>query len=322
MSSSYVTSLALAAAGSGPGSDRAPGEIALLGVGCAAFIALAAVMIRRARARGWRPGRVRLDAVRTDRAQEAEPDAVEDGDDAAGSVRWRLQTGVLVPAAAVILLASGMGMAVVMAGSRHGPAGRSTAAAGAAPGPAQPQTASASAGASPRPGKNPGNGAHAAASPGADPSPSHDGAAASGAGSSAAAGSAGTAPGPSAPSGPGPAAPVAAPPSPGTLAGLPSSFVPCTASSDSTSTYTCSFTFTAEGGPVSYTVSAPDDPLSDFGITIMNASGTLAAGQPATVTVSVTVEGLGNAPTEPNVTVNPGGTTVGLDVPPDCAGCS
>jgi uncharacterized membrane protein YgcG len=255
-------------------------------------------------------------------SEEPGPDAVEDGDDTVGSVRWRPQAGVLVPAAGVILLACGMGMAVVMGGSGHDTASRSSAAAGVDPTLGQLQTASASATASPRPGKQPAKGAHAAASPGPGTSPGHgDSAAASGSGSaqpggSGGSGSAGS--GSSAPGGSGTSAP-AGPPPPGTLEGLPSSFVPCTAASDSALIYTCSFSFTAEGGPVSYTVSAPDDPLSDFGIAISNASGTLAAGQQATVTATVTVEGqggLGNAPTEPNVTVNPGGITVGLDVPP------
>ena len=254
-------------------------------------------------------------------SEDLGPDAVEDGDDAVGSVRWRPQAGVLVPAAAVILLACGMGMAVVMGGSGHNTASRSSAAAGVDPGSGQLQTASASATTSPRPGKQPTKGAHAAASPGPGTPPGQRGAGAtSGSGSAQPGGSGGSGAaggGTSAPGGPGTSAP-AGPPPPGTLEGLPSSFVPCTAASDSASIYTCSFSFTAEGGPVSYTVSAPDDPLSDFGIAITNASGTLAAGQQATVTVTVTVEGqdLGNAPTEPNVTVNPGGIPVGLDVPP------
>jgi hypothetical protein len=90
--------VALVAAAAPPaGSDRAPAEIALLGVGGAVLIAVVAVGIRRVRVRGWRPGGGLVDDSR---------------------VRPRLhrRAGLLVPAVAVVVLAATLGAAVVLGG--------------------------------------------------------------------------------------------------------------------------------------------------------------------------------------------------------------
>jgi hypothetical protein len=63
-----------AAASSHAAPDRAPGEIALLGVFFAVLIAVAAVVIRRGPVRGSRPRRGLLDAVRAAGAAAAETD--------------------------------------------------------------------------------------------------------------------------------------------------------------------------------------------------------------------------------------------------------
>jgi hypothetical protein len=68
---------AAAAASSDAVADRVPGEVALLGVCGAVVVALAALMIRRARARRWRLVRGHLDAARAARAVAAESDAPE-----------------------------------------------------------------------------------------------------------------------------------------------------------------------------------------------------------------------------------------------------
>lgn len=350
-----VPAVAAAAAAASPHSapDRAPGEVALLGLCGAALIAVAAVVIRRGRARRWRRGPTLLDVVRASRrtsaqktaggdgpdddrigdtrpdlpqlddvwagsAEDPEPDAVAD-DDAVGGSRWRPQAGVLVPAAAIILLVCGLGMAVVMGGSRHSTASRGSAAAGVDPGPGQSQIASASATTSPQPGKHPANGTHAAASPGPGKSPSNGAAAAgsSGSGSSGTSGAAGS--GASGAGGRGTSGAGGGPPTPGTLDGLPSSPVVCTGLSPTA--YSCNFTFRAEGGPVNYEVLEPASEEPDFVMTIANGGGTLQADSTAAITVTITPEGLGQADTAPYVTVNPGGATVSFTVSLPCTFC-
>jgi RNA polymerase sigma factor (sigma-70 family) len=68
------------------------------------------------------------------------------------------------------------------------------------------------------------------------------------------------------------------------------------------------FTLTADGGPVAFTITGPT------GLTVSPASRTLTAGE----TVTVTVTAVGNGP--PNftntLTVDPGGLTVTVDYPP------
>jgi hypothetical protein len=71
-------------------------------------------------------------------------------------------------------------------------------------------------------------------------------------------------------------------------------------------TYTATFTFTAVGGTVSYSVSEYEN---DNPITIDPTSGTLLAGQQATISITTTV-------LVPEVIVNPGGTVVQFNTPP------
>jgi hypothetical protein len=317
--------VAIAAAVSHAAPDRAPGEVALLGVCGATLVAIAALVIRRGRVRRWRPGRPLLDVVRVSRrtsaekaavgdgpddgrvggvppdraqldaaragwAEDAEPAAALDGDDSAGGGRWRPQAGALVAAAAVILLACGLGLAVVMGGSGHRLASPGSAAAGVDPGPGQQQTASASATTSPRPGKHPANGAHAAASPGPGKSPSHGGtAAASGPGSGSSS---------HPPTRPATSPPASPPPAP-TLV-LPAQPIELQPTTSLDPAYVCSFTITAEGGTLSYTIAVPAA-AGGTDVTITPSSGTLSGGQQATITVSMDLPAS-------YVTVNPGGT--------------
>jgi hypothetical protein len=290
-----VVSIAAAVSHAAP--DRAPGEIALLGVGGAALVAVAAVAIRRGRVRRWRPGRALLNAVRASRRTSAEPDAAVDGHDAAGGLRWRPQARVLVPAAAVILLASGIGMAVVMAGSGHGPASRGSAATAASPQAGQPPVTIAPAGTSPAPGRHPAKAARAAS-----PSPGHP----SGRGA-AAAGGAGSGSSPSRPAGPGAPGPNTRPgsttsPPPQPTLGLPGQAIELQPTTSLNPEYVGSFTITAEGGTVSYTIAAPAA-AGGTNITITPSSGTLTAGQQATITVSMDLPAS-------YVTVSPGAGTV------------
>jgi hypothetical protein len=66
---------------------------------------------------------------------------------------------------------------------------------------------------------------------------------------------------------------------------------------------------TADGGPVSFTVTGP------AGLSIVPASGDLAAGQ----TVTVTVTAVGNGPPDfvNELAVNPGGQSVEVEYPPE-----
>ena len=112
------------------------------------------------------------------------------------------------------------------------------------------------------------------------------------------------------PAGPGPVpVPVGvAVPSPGTVAAAPATVRLVSANKGP---YTGSFTLTAEGGPVrfSITASAPAGDLS-----VGPASGSLAAGQSVTVTVTVlSATGLGFQTT---LTVDPGGQSVVVEYPP------
>jgi hypothetical protein len=76
-------------------------------------------------------------------------------------------------------------------------------------------------------------------------------------------------------------------------------------------TYTGSFTITAVGGPVSYTVHELGSETYDMSFTIENASGTLPAGGQATITILVPAV----VSFTPYVTVEPGGATVGFTYP-------
>ena len=70
---------------------------------------------------------------------------------------------------------------------------------------------------------------------------------------------------------------------------------------------TASFTITASGGTVSYTI---DNPAPAGDLTVSPSAGTLSAGQ--SVTVSVTVSSTTGLASETDLTVNPGGLTVAV----------
>jgi RNA polymerase sigma factor (sigma-70 family) len=92
-------------------------------------------------------------------------------------------------------------------------------------------------------------------------------------------------------------------PTPGTLSESPATIrLPDLGSS-------ATFTLTADGGPVSFTITGP------AGVSVSPASGKLAAGK----TVTVTVTAVGNGPPKfvNTLTVNPGGLTVTVDYAPE-----
>jgi RNA polymerase sigma factor (sigma-70 family) len=90
------------------------------------------------------------------------------------------------------------------------------------------------------------------------------------------------------------------PPSPGTLAVSPSSVTL------SGTPGAASFTITASGGTVSYSIANP----APGNLTVSPSAGTLSAGQ--SVTVSVTVSSSTGLASETDLTVNPGGLTVAV----------
>jgi RNA polymerase sigma factor (sigma-70 family) len=69
-----------------------------------------------------------------------------------------------------------------------------------------------------------------------------------------------------------------------------------------------SFTLTAHGGPVNWSISAPSQLLG--GVSLSQSSGTLEAGQ----SVTITVTGKGLATLDDPLTISPGGQTVTVDV--------
>jgi hypothetical protein len=99
-------------------------------------------------------------------------------------------------------------------------------------------------------------------------------------------------------------------PTPGTITGLPTLVVLTNdGEANGFPIFPGSFTFTAAGGPVSYTVSEPAAEQAFWTMTIGNGSGTLPAGQQATITVSLISTGVTDTESSlPYVTVN--GTTV------------
>jgi hypothetical protein len=68
-----------------------------------------------------------------------------------------------------------------------------------------------------------------------------------------------------------------------------------------------SFTITANGGPVSWSISEPSSLLGK--VSVSQSSGTLAAGQSATVYISTSLASL-----DSSITVNPGGELVSVVV--------
>jgi hypothetical protein len=69
-----------------------------------------------------------------------------------------------------------------------------------------------------------------------------------------------------------------------------------------------SFTLTAHGGPVSWSISVPSQLLG--GVNLSQTSGTLAAGH----SVTITVTGKGLLSLDEPLTISPGGQTVTVDV--------
>jgi hypothetical protein len=69
-----------------------------------------------------------------------------------------------------------------------------------------------------------------------------------------------------------------------------------------------SFTLTADGGPVSWSISVPSGLLGS--VAVSQQSGTLEAGQSATITVT----GTGIASVGSQLTISPGDQTVTVDV--------
>ena len=97
------------------------------------------------------------------------------------------------------------------------------------------------------------------------------------------------------------------PPSPGTLTVSTNSVT----LSSSGGPYTGSFSITAQGGAVSYSIA---DPAPPGDLAVSPSSGSLSAGQSITVTVTV-VSAVGLA-SETDLTVNPGGLLVAVFYPP------
>jgi hypothetical protein len=322
----------MAAALSRAASDRAPVEIALLVVCVAVLIAVAALVIRWGRARYRRLGRLLAAAAGqgagTQDVTQSEDDTVVQqqagrltdtknggkspdgttGPDSTGSgSRGRPRTVVLVPAAAVIVVAA-VAAAVVLVGSGHGTASRGNVIAAGGSVPGQPAGPAVPAATSPAPGKHPAKGAHA--SPGPGQSPKANGAAASGPGS----GSAGS-PG-SGSANPAPSVPASAPADPapstspaGTLSIAPTGLIPM--GHVINEVYLGSFTVTAVDGPVSYSIAELPSDVPDITLTASPSSGTLQAGQQATIELVSN----GTVTFTPYVTVDPGGIMVGVTFP-------
>ena len=79
--------------------------------------------------------------------------------------------------------------------------------------------------------------------------------------------------------------------------------------------YTGTFTITAEGGPVSYSISLSDSERSYLKLSPL--AGTLKPGQEQEITASLTPDPDGARPPFSNpVTVGPGAITVTLEYPP------
>jgi hypothetical protein len=69
---------------------------------------------------------------------------------------------------------------------------------------------------------------------------------------------------------------------------------------------------TAEGGPVTYSISAPGEPY----LNIAPATGTLQAGQQVQVTISVSAGASPQPPGFPTADVEPGNIVVTIDYKP------
>jgi hypothetical protein len=306
------------AASSPAGSDRAPAEVALLGVCCAVLVGVVAALVRRGRVRHWRPGRKLRDAIQTDHPPESAadtPDAPVDGAREASRPQLLLRPTLVVLAAAVVLLGGTVSAAVILTRGSHRSTDRGNAAAAASPVPGLTAATSAPAASSPPPGKHPAKSARGAVSPGPGQSPGQAGAAATaGSGSPASSGSAGS----SGSSGsPGPSSPAP------TLA-LSTRNVALALQADSPSgivvwNYAGSFDVSAVSGPVTFTISEPAGEKNYFEVWDANVTyKDLSTGQTLTdtaqpgdpVTVSVWLPATSGFAPPYDITVNPGGATV------------
>lgn len=297
-------------------SDQVPGEIALLIVSAAVLVAVTALVIRSARARGWRPGRLRTVLVdRKAGAEPADPDAVvasqdlasskkgADGPDGAGSRGWRPRAAALVSVAVVVGLAGLLSTAVYVLGNGDSTTSRPGIAAGSAsPVPGQPASATPDGG-SKAPGKHPAKAANAGSKPnGKQP------AKAAGPGGSAvpgqSPGSGGSGGSSGSPTSPPPAAPPptsAPPPAPAAIV-LPSQPVVLDQiNSANPPTFSGYFTLSAVNGSVGYSVTySPADEITF----IDNTSGTVSPGQTVYISIEVTQLDPGSVPF---LSVDPGG---------------
>jgi uncharacterized membrane protein YgcG len=284
-------------------SDQAPAEIALLGVCFAVLLALVAMVIRRGRARRWRPSQAVLKVVRAGRRTVAEPmpDDMRDGQNGMDGVRWRPAAGALITAAIVLVLVGSLTTAVYLLGGGPHTASRGSVAAAPTPVPGQTAAPVAPAAGSPTPAKHPARGA-ASPRPGL-PSSQRGGATSSGSASGSSTGQSSSGPNSPGHSSSGPSSPPPAP-----ALGLPSGVIQT--EPNNFGEYAGEFTLTATGGPVSYTISEPTSNEDYYVATIEPNSGTVTPGQPVTVLVYISVTSALEFITGPAlvITVNPGGT--------------
>ena len=226
-----------------------------------------------------------------------------------GARRARARPGVLAGAAALILLALGGGAVLAFSLAHHGRPSPAALAAGARTPAATPPGAAVTFTATARPGRP----ARRSRPPGGPPAARP---------AATAGGSPPASPVPTArtstPARP-PASPSATPShpatpsppaSPGTLAAAPATvrLVPDSAGNS----YQGPFTLTAQGGPVTFSIS---DPAPAGTLSVSPSAGTLRAGQAVTVTVTAPYPG-GPPVFDTTLTVGPGGLAVDILYPP------
>jgi len=115
------------------------------------------------------------------------------------------------------------------------------------------------------------------------------------------------------PSAPTPTATVSATPSPAPVPGtLEESPATITLTQSPLGPATATFTLTADGGPVTFTITVP--PSAADGLSVSPSTGSLKAGQSATVTVTAIGNGPPTFTTE--LTLSPGGAAVTVRYPP------
>ncbi len=221
----------------------------------------------------------------------------------AGARRARARPGALAGAAALILLALGGGAVLAISLAHHGRPVPAALATGVRTPAATPPGAAVTFTATGRPGRR-GRRSRPAAGPAAAGGSPSAGPVPTGVTSTRARPPASPSPTPSHPGTPSP------PASPGTLAAAPATvrLVPDSAGNS----YQGSFTVTAQGGPVTFSIS---DPAPAGTLSVSPSAGTLRAGQ--TVTVTVTAPYPGGPPVfDTTLTANPGVLTVDVLYPP------